>query len=497
LQKMNRMVFMARSFIQLRVPILIFVCLLIISAAGPSSTSEKKKEQQKPTSQPNQPPDQNEFKISVDVNLVTLDVTVIGTPTSELKPEDFVIYDDSVAQEVSYFSQDQLPLAVALVIDASGSIKDYLPMLQIAGYSTLRRFKAEDQITLFSFNDDRLRLADLTEDRFEIAEKIAKIKTAIGTNVYDAIYDNANFLAAKAPRRRRAIILVSDNCQYGQYYRGPSKCLSELLETGTMLYSIETPGYNPGGMCMESEAEVQKMAELTGGEVLNVNSPIGLQSTLEKIVTNLRKQFTIGFNPSVPGEKGKFHKLSVKLADEKRCPGCRLLSRSGYYSGIAPPPISTVEKKDKKAPIRDAEQTDQVLIKQSMIAAGTLNIDIIAIPFNVKTSQQMSSKGLPEFKIDLTISADAIKFKMIDGRHACKIHAAIFSANEEGKIFNSDWRLLEGFMSDDKYNRVMQTGISYTVTVPAKLKNQILKIVLYDEASDRIGSKILMLQQGM
>jgi VWFA-related protein len=485
---------MAISFIKFRVPMLIFACLLIISAAGPSSMSEKKKEQ-KQASQPNQRSDENEFKISVDVNLVTLDVTVIGTPPSELKPEDFVIYDDSVAQEVSYFSQDQLPLAVALLVDASESIRPYLPMLQIAGYSTLRRLKAEDQVTLFSFNDDRIRLTELTEDRFEIADKIGKIKIAYNTNVYDSIYDNANFLGAKAPRRRRAIILVSDNCQYGQFYHGPSKCLSELLETGTVLYNIRTPGAE-GGMCIEPDAEVQKMVELTGGEVLNVNSPTGLPSALEKVIINLRKQFTLGFNPPVPGEKGKFHKLSVKLADEKRCPGCRLLSRSGYYSGIAPP-VATVEKKNKKAPVRDAEQTDQLLIKQSMIAASALNIDIVAIPFKVKTSQETNSKGQPEFKIDLTISADAIKFKMIDGRHACKIRAAIFSANEEGKIFNSDWRLLEGYMNDDKYNRVMQTGISYSVTVPAKLQNQILKIVLYDEESDRIGSKILMLQQGM
>jgi Ca-activated chloride channel homolog len=492
---------MAKIFNGIRIILLIFACLIISSAAGPFSAPQKKKQ----TSAPKEAPQKDEstepenFKIAVDVNLVTTDVGIIGNPVSELKAEDFVIYDDGVAQEVTYFSQDQLPLAVALVIDASESIKDYLPMLQIAGYSTLRRFKADDQITLFSFNEDRIRLSDLTEDRFEIAEKITKIKIAYGTNVYDAIYDNATFLSAKAPRRRHAIILVSDNCQYGQYYRGAGKCLTELLESGALLYSIRTPGDTPGGdgMCMESEAEVQKMAELTGGEVLDVNSPLGLQSALEKVVSNLRKQFTLGFNPSVPGEKGKYHKLIVKLADEKRCPGCRLISRSGYYSRTATPSASTAEKKDKKAPVRDPEQTDQLLIKQSMIAAGALNMDILAIPFDAKTSQQLNSKGQPEFKIDLTISADAINFKTVDKRHACKIRAAFFSANEDGKIFNSDWRVLEGYMSDETYSRVMRTGISYTVTVPAKLKNQILKIVLYDEENDRIGTKIVMLQQRM
>jgi Ca-activated chloride channel homolog len=494
---------MASFFNNIRAILLICMCLIVISAASLFCVPQKQKQQPAPkaaTQQQEVGAEQEAFKISVAVNLVTTDITVIGTPVSELKPEDFVIYDDGVAQEVAYFSQDQLPLAIALLIDASESIRDYLPMLQIAGYSTLRRLKLEDQVSLFSFNTARTRLADLTEDRFQIAEKINKIKIAYGTNIYDSIYDNATYLSAKASRHRRAIILVTDNCHNsmgGDTYHGPANCRTELLESATLLYNIRTPGDQGKPYCIEPDGEIRKMAEETGGEVLNVNTPIGLQPALEKIVTNLRKQFTLGFNPSVPGEKGKFHKLFVKLAAENRCPGCRLLSRSGYYGGVAPPLPSRDEKKDKKPLLRDADQTDQLLIKQSIITAAEFNMDMPGIPFEVKTTQQTDSKGQPEYKIDLLIHASAVKFKTVDSKHACKLRAVLFSANENGKVIGSDWRELEGLMSDETYNRIMQMGISYSATVPAKLQNQMLKVVIYDEETDRIGTKVLMLKQEM
>jgi hypothetical protein len=66
---------------------------------------------------------QEGFSIKVDVSLVTTDVTVIGTSGSQLQPEDFIIYDNDVTQPVSYFSRDQIPLAVAIVIDRSLAVK--------------------------------------------------------------------------------------------------------------------------------------------------------------------------------------------------------------------------------------------------------------------------------------------------------------------------------------------------------------------------------------
>lgn len=48
-------------------------------------------------------------------------------------------------------------------------------------------------------------------------------------------------------------------------------------------------------------------------------------------------------------------------------------------------------------------------------------------------------------------------------------------------------------MSDETYYRVLKTGISFSAAVPMKDEKQILKIVVYDEESDKVGSKLVRL----
>jgi hypothetical protein len=71
---------------------------------------------------------------------------------------------------------------------------------------------------------------------------------------------------------------------------------------------------------------------------------------------------------------------------------------------------------------------------------------------------------------------------------------AIFYINSKGKILGSEWRSIEGQLSDETYERVLKTGISFSALIPLKAENQRLKVVVYDEGSDKVGSKLVRLQ---
>jgi hypothetical protein len=75
---------------------------------------------------------------------------VIGKDVPQLSVEDFIALDIGVEQEVSLFSRNQLPLAVALLIDTSWTVQNYLPLIQIAAGAFLRNLDPEDQVALFS-----------------------------------------------------------------------------------------------------------------------------------------------------------------------------------------------------------------------------------------------------------------------------------------------------------------------------------------------------------
>jgi Ca-activated chloride channel family protein len=438
-------------------------------------------------------PAQEGFSIQVDVSLVTTDVTVVGATGSPLQPEDFVVYDNNVAQPISYFSRDQIPLAVALVIDRSLTVQKYMSMLQIAAVSSLRRLKPEDQVALFVFDYNVVKLNDLTEDRALIAEKIGKIKNRVGTNIYDAVYDAAKYLKKNAPQRRRAIILISDNIRMGPSGHNARKTREELLETATTLHNIKTPAdFGPPMFWQEnrknlneSNPEVSRMAKDTGGEVLDMQAGMSIRTALERIISNLRLQYTLGFNPSDPGQKGVFRRLSVKFASKNRCPGCQLLTRSGYYPGVSAPVPAPNPAKTKQQQV--VQVSEEALIQQNLAIAAGAEMNFSDIRFTAGTVEQQGPDGQPQ--MDLR----SVRFESINNLHACKLDVAVFYADSKGKILGSEQRLLKGQLDEETYRKALRSGVAFSIAVPITTKEQSLRIVAYDEQSDKLGSKLIKL----
>ena len=130
-----------------------------MTAAEPTENTQASVDNQPRQNQENR---QDNLKISVNVDLVTMDVSSLGKCLPELRAEDFIIYDNKVSQEVTFFSHDQLPIAVAVLIDRSSSVKSFHPLLQIAALLSLKNLKPEDQVALFSFSNWCTKLSDLT-----------------------------------------------------------------------------------------------------------------------------------------------------------------------------------------------------------------------------------------------------------------------------------------------------------------------------------------------
>ena len=154
--------------------------------------------------------------IRVKVRMVQVDAVVrdrSGRMIDNLTADDFRVYEDGMLQEVQSFSHDELPLAVALVIDRSGSVGPYISELRRVATRALDQLKQGDEVSLFSFADTVNRLEDLTTNRQRIVDAIDRIRTGGGTDITDALHDSITYLARIAPDHRHAIILISDNQQ--------------------------------------------------------------------------------------------------------------------------------------------------------------------------------------------------------------------------------------------------------------------------------------------
>jgi len=296
------------------------------------------------------PPADADYRMRVDVKLVLVEAFVRDERgvVDNLRQEDFRLFEDGAEQKIKHFSRDELPLAVALVVDRSGSVAPYMSELRRAAYEALSQLKPGDQVALFSFASDVERLEELTTDRRRVAERIASIRPGGGTNILDAVFDAAYYLSLAAPNRRRAVILVSDNQGTVRGHAGQATTIRMALESSVSVYSIKTPGEpTPAAMripvWLGGVGSVRKITEETGGEILEVRRAGSLGTALASVISRLKTRYTLGYSPTNAARDGTFRKIDVALTERFGRAGLNYTvhARKGYYA-----PTATVAQTD-------------------------------------------------------------------------------------------------------------------------------------------------------
>jgi VWFA-related protein len=313
----------------------VFALLLVLAAGGGAQPplpeavpryARNEQDQQIPT-------------IKKEVRLVLVEATVKdkgGKAMKVLKQEDFLLFEDGQPQEIAHFSQDQLPLAVALVVDLSGSIKPFLRPLRYASMSALKALKKEDEVALFTFTSNVDKRVDLTRDKLAVSDQIEFFEAEGGTNINDALYEAARYLRARGPAARRVIVLVSDNVAT-ERGASPESVLNEALEADASIYGLKVPGRNPVGTGAMSVGRglvnVKKITEETGGEIFEVEKEGSLYLAFAALIERLKTRYTLGFYPGSSATNRQLRKLEVKLQSSFGVKGrdYSVVAKRGYF----------------------------------------------------------------------------------------------------------------------------------------------------------------------
>ena len=157
-----------------------------------------------------------EFKISTEINLVLLDVSVThgrSGNVSGLNKENFRIYEDGVLQRISEFASGDTPVAVGMVMDNSGSMGSKRLRLIDAGLAFIEASNPRDAIFVVNFSDQvRSGLPEFvpfTDDVGLLRSALSRDMPQGRTALYDAITFALKHL--KASRLdRKALVVVSD-----------------------------------------------------------------------------------------------------------------------------------------------------------------------------------------------------------------------------------------------------------------------------------------------
>ncbi len=282
--------------------------------------------------------------ITINSDLVLVDAEVIDKKTrrriGNLKREDFVLYDDGVKQNITYFSQDKLPLSIVLLLDLSDSVKPIIEQISNGALDALQHLKPEDEVALMASADKVELVQDFTRDRQLMSGKIAGVgKTADvgqGTWLNEAVYKAARQMPnASNPASRRVIIVVTDNIAFSPKGEEGKKTFTELFETGSVVSGLIVRGGFGKAINILFLGQLHGLnpyAQRTGGEIMNADKK-EVETKLAELFDHLRSRYSFGYRPSSAIVPGAFHHLEVKLlapaALQKNRPTVRV--KEGYY----------------------------------------------------------------------------------------------------------------------------------------------------------------------
>ncbi len=156
---------------------------------------------------------------------------------TELKKEDFTVYEDGVQQSLSLFARAEEPFHIALLLDTYGSSQEELPRLQQATLAFIQQLQPQDQVMIVSFADEVKVETEFTSDRNVLAQAISRLQPGQSTHLFDAVALTIKRHMSQA-KGRKAMILFSDGVDMASEQMDEAGTLRELEESNVMVHSI-------------------------------------------------------------------------------------------------------------------------------------------------------------------------------------------------------------------------------------------------------------------
>lgn len=281
--------------------------------------------------------------LRVKVSLVTVGVRVTdsrGRNVLGLKAQDFSIFDDGIAQNIEFFSSEEQPITLGILLDRSFSMSynRKLERAKEAAGALIRSAHEGSEYFYFAF-DDQVRLqSDFTTDRERVQSAIQRTDLGEGTSLYDAIIEGLA-LCSRAQLPRQALVIISDGAD--QHSRHELQETMRIVRESKM--QIYTIGYFApeedklfrssrrkvplaGGRLIDNPRQVlEKIARESGAESFFPRSDAELSKAVEEITNDLRTQYTLAFYPQSVDRDSNYHQLKVMVRGDYK-----VRARPGY-----------------------------------------------------------------------------------------------------------------------------------------------------------------------
>jgi Ca-activated chloride channel family protein len=283
-----------------------------------------------------QPP--TTFRAGIDlVNIGVIVTDSRGNLVTGLTAEDFVVTEDGRPQTVRYFAAGDRSgppapeMHLGLLLDVSGSMGEDLGFTKTAAIKFLNTLTEAVDITVVDF-DTHVRVSRYGQRDFaRLVERIREQKARGNTALYDAIGMYVD--GAQGQNGRKIMLLYTDG--------GDTRSAMRFGEMLDLLKASDVTVYVIGVLQHQTQASrgaqrpvLQQIAEATGGQAFFPLSVRNLDSVYDKVLAEIRAQYTVGYVSTNDEADGTWRKveIEVKRQDGRDYRDLRIRARKGYYA---------------------------------------------------------------------------------------------------------------------------------------------------------------------
>jgi VWFA-related protein len=315
--------------------------------------------------------------VRIDTNLVTVPVSVLdrdGRYISDIRREQFNVFENGAEQKIAYFEATEKPFTVALLLDTSGSTFFHLWEIKEAAINFAKQLRPQDRVLIVTFDRLVMLLTEATNDLNVVTEVVQRNAiTGFSTRLYDAI-DLVIKARLNKIAGRKAIVLFTDGVDTASYQATYQSSLREVEELDALIYpiqydttdfvdaqtrtntTIETttirsknfptrsssrvtygnpkasgPGTSIGDYKL-ADQYLHQLATKTGGRLYEANDRTQLSDAFSKIAAELSHQYSLGYYPQTTPQSGERREIRVRVDQ----PNVAVRARDSYVKRVRP-----------------------------------------------------------------------------------------------------------------------------------------------------------------
>ncbi|MBP6002418.1 MAG: VWA domain-containing protein [Pyrinomonadaceae bacterium] len=254
---------------------------------------------------------------------------------------DFIVLEDGVEQEVTFFSDEKTnpPVFVGVLMDTSPSTAGKIGFSKEAAKNfiyTVTRLR-KDKAAFMTFDHEVTLRQDFT-DKLDLLDRAVDKVKKVGsqTSLYDAVWQFSDEKLRNVPGRR-VIVLITDGDD--TFSRAELRDAIDIAQrTETTIFGISTkagflgtvPGVEAGTVKDKGDKFLTQLCEETGGEAFFTGDMIELERAFTRISQELRSQYIITYRPANQNYDGKDRKIEVRFADKEKGKDLKIRTKTSY-----------------------------------------------------------------------------------------------------------------------------------------------------------------------